>query len=113
MMRLHFQSPALAAVCNHQAALERKWGQLIGTEIRRRLCLLAAVPNLALLARFTGVLESPMRADGRGRFSVKVRPNCLILLQPDHDPIPYLPSGKLACRDVEHLIILEVNGYGL
>jgi hypothetical protein len=113
MMRLRFHTPALAAVCNHQAELERKWGQLIATEIRRRLCLLAAVPNLALLARFPGVLESPIRVDGRGRFSVKVRTNCLILLQPDHDPIPYLPSGKLACKDVEHLIILEVNGYGL
>jgi hypothetical protein len=113
MMRLRFHTPGLAAVCNRQAALERKWGQPIATEIRRRLCLLAAVPNLALLARFPGVLEAPLRVDNCGRFSVRVRTNCLILVQPDHDPIPYLPSGKLAYRVVEHLIILEVNGYGL
>lgn len=81
--------------------------------IRRVLCLLPAVPNLELLTRVPGVLESPLPMDKAGRFSVMVSPGCTILLQPDHDPIPHLEGGGLACTKVNAVIILEVNGYGL
>jgi len=74
---------------------------------------LAAVPNLELLARFPGVLKVPIRVDDRGRFSLNMERNLCILVEPDHDPIPYLRSGELACMQVERLIILEVNGFGL
>jgi len=113
MMRLRFQSAALAAVCNRQSVLDRRWGLAIGAGVRRTLCLLAAVPDLELLSRLPGVLESPIRADKLGRFRVSVAKLCNILVQPDHDPIPYLRTGGLACAQIECLIILEVNGYGL
>jgi hypothetical protein len=113
MMQLRFHTPALADLCNRRAALDKKWGQIVGAEIRKRLCLLAAVPNLELLIRFPGVLRLPMRIDGHGRFPIEIRESHRILAKPDHDPIPYLRTGELACREVEHLIILEVNGYGL
>jgi len=112
-MRLRFRSRKLAELCSCGAALDRKWGQTLGGVVRRRLCLVAAVPNLELLARFPGVLKVPIRVDDRGRFSLNMERNLCILVEPDHDPIPYLRSGELACMQVERLIILEVNGFGL
>ena len=111
-MQLRFHTPALADICNSQAALDRIWGRSVGAQIRRRLCLLAAVPNLELLAFFPGAVKSPMRADGCGQFAVEVGKNCRILAKPDHDPIPYLRTGKLACAKVEQLLILEVIADG-
>lgn len=112
-MHLRFRSRKLAELCNCGSALDRKWGRTLGGVIRRRLCLVAAVPNLELLARFPGVLKAPIQVDGRGRLSLGVERNCCILVEPDHDPIPYLRSGELAGMQVERLIILEVNGFGL
>jgi hypothetical protein len=112
-MRLRFNDPALAGICNRRAAVDNKWGQAIGARLRRRLCLLAGVPNLELLAHVPGVLESPMRVDGKGRFQIGVGPSVYILAKPDQDPIPYLGTGKLACADVKQLMIIEVivDGY--
>jgi hypothetical protein len=113
MMQLRFQSAALAAVCNRQVLLDRRWGLAIGAGVRRTLCLLAAVPNLELLSRFPGVLEKPIRVDRLSRFRISVPKLCNILVQPDHDPIPYLRTGELASAQIECLVVLEVNGYGL
>jgi hypothetical protein len=85
---------------------------VLSAAVRRILCLLAAVPNLELLMRFPGVVQEPLPIDSSGQISLTVRQDCTILIQPDHDPIPRLAGGLLACAKINAIVILEVNGYG-
>jgi hypothetical protein len=111
-MRLRFQTRLLADVCNRGSALDRKWGGDVATAVRRRLSLLAGVPTLELLKEFPGAIGIPIKPDTHYRIAIEVVRNCHIIVQPDHNPIPYLLNGELACKLVECLIIVEVNGYG-
>jgi len=111
-MRLRFQTRPLADVCNCGDALDRKWGRDIAAVVRSCLSLLAGLPTLDLVKEFPGAIAIPVRSDAHHQIKIEAAANCCILVKPDHNPIPYLSNGELACKLVECLIIVEVNGYG-
>ena len=111
-MELRFCSPALAELCNRSAELDRRWGRVVGGALRERLFQLLGTPNLDLLREFPGVLDEPVRVDDCGDLRINVAAGSGILVQPDHDPIPFLGGRILACTQIEKLLVVEVNGYG-
>lgn len=111
-MHLRFVSRALEDLCNCGESLDRKWGKQVGASIRSRLVLMSRLPSLDLLRKYPGAILEPLKLNRQGQLAVEVKERCRIVVQPDHDPVPCLSNGSLACKKIERLIIVEVDVYG-
>ena len=111
-MEIRFGSPDLAKICNCSASIDRRWGKQVAAVIRERLYLLAGTPSLEFLREFPGLMMEPIKLDQCGRLAIAVVASCKLIVQPDHEPIPYLLNRELDCKRVKKLVIVEVQGNG-
>jgi hypothetical protein len=108
-MEIRFGSSDLATLCNCSAAIDRRWGPLVGAAIRERFCLLAGTPTLELLREFAGAMKEPVTLDQQGGFVITVVSNITLRVLPDQKPIPFSRGRELDCKKVKKLLIVEVN----
>jgi len=111
-MRVRFSSRSLADLCGSAAAIDRKWGSVLGICLRRRLKLLVATPTLDLLRDYPGVLPVKLKTDARDQLAIGVRKDCRLIVVPDHRPVPRSSNGELVAKEIDQIIVVEVSIYG-
>lgn len=76
--------------------------------LQRRLAEIRASANLGILGNLPGPRLHALTGNRRGQMSVDLDHPYRLILVPDHDPVPELPTGGTDLRKVARVMIIEI-----
>ena len=106
-----FKSEGLAKAFSSQKALCKKYGAENGKVIMRRMAMLMAAPNLAMVPHLPPEKRHELEGGRKGTFGVWIKHPFRIVFVPYHNPLPRKPDGGLDLNQITSIMILSVEDY--
>ena len=110
-MDILFQDQKLAKVCNNEALLIRKYGQMRAKLLRRRLDECRAAENREVLRTLPQVKCHELKGDREGTLAVNLDHPYRLIFEPANEPVPRKPDGGLNWTNVTAIRVLSVENY--
>jgi proteic killer suppression protein len=108
-MEIYFKNTRLRKQLTNEKAMVAKHGPKRASLLQQRLSEIEASANLDVLSRLPGPRFHPLTKDRRGQLSVDLDHPYRLLLVPEHDPVPELPSGGMDLRAITKVVIIEIT----
>lgn len=107
-MEIRFKNRKLEKSLTTDRDMVAKHGPRRAKLIQQRLSEIDAAPNLKILGLLPGPRLHPLKGNRKGELSLDLDHPYRLLIRPDHDPVPELPSGGLDPAQVTQVEILEI-----
>lgn len=110
-MEVLYADRKLEKVCNSAKELTRRFGEVNGKIIGRRLDELKAASNLGVLRNMPQARCHELTGDRKGQLAVDAKQPHRVIFRPTEDPAPCLADGGLDWTSVTKVTIIDVVDY--
>lgn len=110
-MEVSFRTKKLQKQCNKYKKCVRTYGQICADKIQARLDELADSPNLKCMELFPQARLHPLKGDRNGHYALDVKHPKRLIIEPNHNPLPELPTGGIDLEEVTRVVVIEVEDY--
>ncbi len=110
-MKIDFRTRRLAKAFNRESTMNTTFGSRVAKAIMRRMAVLEAAPNLAMVPVMPPERCHQLGGDRNEQFAVDlVHPKRLVFI-PNHGPVPRKADGGIDTAQVMEITIIEVVDY--
>lgn len=110
-MQIHYKTNKLKRQCEERHLGIQAWGPQVAGKVRQRVAELTSAVCLQQISKLPPQRCHGLHANREGQLSVDVSQNQRLIFEPNHAPIPTLPTGGLDWSLVTQIIIMEVTDY--
>lgn len=110
-MEVLFADRKLEKICNNCKELTRRYGDVNGKIIGRRIDELKAADSLEVIRKLPQARCHELTGDRQGQLAVDAKHPQRLVFRPTDDPAPRLADGGLDWTSVTKVTIIEVVDY--
>lgn len=110
-MDITFRNEKLAKIFNSEKNLVREYGPENAGKIKRRMVVLKAAMCLEEISSYPPERRHELSGDRKGQFAVDLKHPQRLVLEPNHNPLPYRRDSGLDLKKITAITIIEVEDY--
>ncbi len=110
-MEIIFGTSRLAKLLNSEKELTKKYGNIMGRKVMRRMKLMKSAPTLKDVPHQPPESRHALGGNRDGQFAVTIEGKERIIFAPANDPLPEHDRGGIDITRVTRIEIIEVGDY--